>query len=182
MVNCPKALNYHAKDSMMMPLLYPNTMVQWIGFQLQLLWIKFHLDSLERYLSDILNKFGFFSTYFSPFFPFISASEMGYVCNFLIRSLGILVEIIVLSDKKKTNNSVQMTKLQRLIKTYLHYVGDSDLITNKFLLIDTLVNTNVKKYIKRQENQTNSPAWLFLFFLFIPSSHNPLILYSLNIY
>lgn len=26
---------------------------------------------------------------------------MGYVCNFLIRSLGIHVEIIVLSDKKK---------------------------------------------------------------------------------
>lgn len=95
---------------------------------------------------------------------------MGYVCNFLIRSLGILVEIIVLSDRKKTNNSVQMTKLQRLIKTYLHYVGDSDLITNKFLLIDTLVHTNVKKYIKRQENQTNSPAlgYSHFFYLFHP--------------
>lgn len=76
-----------------------------------------------------------------------------------------------------------MTKLQRLIKTYLHYVGDFDLITNKFLLIDTLVHTNVKKYIKRQENQTNSSALGYShFFLFIPSSHNPLILYSLNIY
>lgn len=112
---------------------------------------------------------------------------MGYVCNFLIRSLGILVEIIVLSDRKKTNNSVQMTKLQRLIKTYLHYVGDSDLITNKFLLIDTLVHTNVKKYIKRQENQTNSPALGYSHFFLIysiqsQSTHTLFIEYLLEHY
>lgn len=164
--------------------------MNWCSATAQLRWWRnstwFHWnDIVLTFLSNSAFFWRTFHLFVILFFCFHFISQRffrnGYVCNFLIRSLGIFTEIVPKNKQFRTNDRSK-TELQRLIKSYLHYVGSSDLITNKFLLIDALEHIDqTKKKIHQTTRKLNEFSGLTIF-LFIPFSRNPLILYSLNIY